>query len=301
VRVNLNSQAGGGDGQPDTVIVNGTNNDDHFQLTGGIGAIFVDRALNGVGILGSDGVTDHLTVNTLGGNDTVDHSALEADLIGLTVNLGDGQGGGDANTRFVDRLYQDLLGRAADAAGLAFWKGKLDQGLMTRSQVAAAIEGSTDYMTIVTQKAYQQFLHRGADQGGVNSWVDFLRQGHTIEQMEAGLIGSAEYFQVRGGGTNDGFLSSLFQDALGRAIDAGARAAFGAALASDATTGQVAAAVLSSLEGVQDTVQGFYRSLLGRPADNGGLNNFVSALQHGATDQQVIATIAGSDEFFANV
>src|SRR5439155_6973258 len=40
---------------------------------------------------GSDGTTDHLTVNTLGGNDTVDSTGLPAGLIGLTVDLGDGQ------------------------------------------------------------------------------------------------------------------------------------------------------------------------------------------------------------------
>jgi hypothetical protein len=42
-------------------------------------------------ITGSDGATDHLTVNTLGGNDALDSTTLPAGLIGLTVNLGDGQ------------------------------------------------------------------------------------------------------------------------------------------------------------------------------------------------------------------
>ena len=61
-----------------------------------------------------------------------------------------------------------------------------------------------------TLEAYQQFLHRGADQGGLDAWVAFLQQGHTVEQMEAGIISSPEYFQVRGGGTNAGFLAALY-------------------------------------------------------------------------------------------
>jgi acylphosphatase len=251
-----------------------------------------------VNITGAEGANDHLTVHTLGGNDVVDASGLAANLIGLTVDLGDGQG--DANTRFVEQLYQDLLGRQADAAGLAGWLAALDQG-MTREQVAAGIENSTESLTDVVQKAYQQFLHRAGDQAGVTGWVNFLQAGHTIEQMEAGIIGSPEYFQVRGGGTNNGFLAALYQDALNRGIDAGGQAGFGTALANGATTGQIAAAVLSSPEGIQDEVQGFYRDLLGRPADSAGLNGFVNALQHGATDQQVIAAIAGSDEFFARL
>ena len=42
-------------------------------------------------ITGAEGTNDHLTVNALGGNDVVDASDLPANLIGLTVNLGDGQ------------------------------------------------------------------------------------------------------------------------------------------------------------------------------------------------------------------
>jgi uncharacterized protein (TIGR03118 family) len=207
---------------------------------------------------------------------------------------------GGANARFVDQIYQDLLGRQADAAGLAGWVNMLEQG-MTRAQVVAAIENSPEYQTVLVQKAYQQFLHRSAEQGGLNGWVAFLQQGHTVEQMEAGIIGSAEYFQTRGGGTNNGFLAALYQDALNRNIDAGGQAGFGAALGNGATRSQIAATVLTSQEGLQNDVQGFYRNLLGRPADNSGLNTFVTALQQGATDQEVLAVIAGSDEFFANL
>src|SRR5262245_12161852 len=107
--------------------------------------------------------------------------------------------------------------------------GQLDQG-MTRTQVVAAIEQSMEFQTNVVQKGYQQFLHRAADQAGLNFWVNFLQQGHTVEQMEAGLAGSPEYFQNRGGGTNAGFLAALYQDALGRTIDAGGQAAFTQAL-----------------------------------------------------------------------
>jgi uncharacterized protein (TIGR03118 family) len=207
---------------------------------------------------------------------------------------------GGANARFVDQLYQDLLGRQADAAGLASWLAGLDQG-MTRAQVVAGIENSTEYRAVLVQQAYQQFLHRSADQAGLSAWMAFLQQGHTVEQMEAGIIGSPEYFQTRGGGSNNGFLAALYQDALNRALDAGGQAAFGAALANGATAGQIAASVLSSAEALQGDVQGFYRNVLGRPAEGAGLNAFVSAMQQGATDQQVMAAIAGSDEFLANL
>jgi Ca2+-binding RTX toxin-like protein len=292
--------SGTGDGAADTVIVNGTARGDIVRIAPGDKptTIAVTGLFSQVNITGAEGANDHLTVNTLGGNDAVNSSGLPANLIGLTVDLGADQG--DANSRFVDQLYEDLLGRPADGGGLAGWLAALAQGI-TRAQVAFAIENSPEYLTDVVQKAFQQFLHRVGDPAGVAGWVNFLQAGHTIEQMEVGIVGSAEYFQVRGGGTNAGFVSALFQDALGRAPDAGGLAGFTRVLAAGATTGQVAAVIFGSLEFQQDLVQGFYRTFLGRQADSAGLSGFVNAMQHGVTDQQVIATIAGSDEFFARL
>jgi uncharacterized protein (TIGR03118 family) len=207
---------------------------------------------------------------------------------------------GGANARFVDQVYQDLLNRQADPAGLAAWTGALDRGV-TRAQVVAGIESSTEYQTVVVQKAFQQFLHRPADAAGLNAWVNFLQQGHTVEQMEAGLLGSPEYLLSRGGGTNNGFLTAVIQDTLGRAVTPADQATFGIALANGASTGQVAASILGSQQGLQAIVQGFYGNLLHRAADNAGLTAFTNAMQQGLTDQQVIAAIAGSDEFFANL
>ncbi len=91
VQLNLNGSAGGGDGRPDTVIVNGTSGGDAIRVAAVGNTALVDGLFPAVRITGSDGTADHLTVNALGGNDTVDSTALPAGLIGLTVDLGDGQ------------------------------------------------------------------------------------------------------------------------------------------------------------------------------------------------------------------
>jgi hypothetical protein len=167
--------------------------------------------------------------------------------------------------------------------------------------VAAGIENSTEFRTDAVQNAYQQFLRRSADPGGLAFWVNFLQQGQTIEQMEAGIVGSAEYLQTRGGGTTAGFLTALYQDALGRAIDTVGQGIFTQQLAGGASRGQVASQVFASTEFQQALVQSDYRLLLNRVADPAGLNAFVTALQQGQTDQQIAAAIAGSDEFFARL
>jgi uncharacterized protein (TIGR03118 family) len=205
-----------------------------------------------------------------------------------------------ANQNFVAQLYLDLLHRPVDSGGLAGWTRALDQG-MSRMQVVLGIEGSTEFLSGEVKGLYQQYLHRTADAGGLAAFTDFLAHGGTVEQAAARIAGSTEYFQVRGGGTNNGFLAALYQDALNRNIDPSGQASFGMILANGASRQQVAADILSSPEFFQDTVKGFYLNLLHRAADAGGLNGFANALAGGATDQQVIAAIAASDEFFAKL
>jgi hypothetical protein len=83
----------GADVQPNSVIINGTNGDDSIQIVPDFTGtnITVLGLSPTVTITGAEGTNDHLTVNTLGGNDVVDSSSLPAGLIGLTVNKGDGQ------------------------------------------------------------------------------------------------------------------------------------------------------------------------------------------------------------------
>src|SRR5262249_30958179 len=73
LNLDLNSAAGTGDGANDSVIVNGTNGNDAIQIAAfdngtriAIGGLFPF-----VNITGAEAI-DHLTVNTLGGDDVVD-------------------------------------------------------------------------------------------------------------------------------------------------------------------------------------------------------------------------------------
>ena len=59
---------------------------------------------------------------------------------------------------------------------------------------------------------------------------------------------NAAPFQSRGGGTNQGFLTAVYQDALGRAIDTSGQTFFTQALAAGASRDQVAAIIVSSVE-----------------------------------------------------
>ncbi|HLJ95683.1 MAG TPA: DUF4214 domain-containing protein [Gemmataceae bacterium] len=205
-----------------------------------------------------------------------------------------------ANQAFVAQAYLDLLQRPADTGGLATWTTLLNQG-MSRTAVVEAMESSPEYRADVVQSLYTQYLHRIADTGGLTGFVAFLGAGGSAEQVAAIMAGSSEYFQTRGGGSNSGFITALYQDALNRTADAGGQAAFSQALANGMTRTQVAAAIVSSAECHRDLVQGYYQAFLRRAADSGGLNAFTTLLGQGTHDQDVIAFVMGSNEYLARL
>jgi hypothetical protein len=111
------------------------------------------------------------------------------------------------------------------------------------------------------------------------------------------IASSPEYFQNRGGGTNDGFLTALYADALNRGVDAGSRMGFDSPLNGGGSRQQVATAIFGSAEYAMDLVQSFYQKFLHRAADSSGLNTFTGVLQGGGRDEQVILDLVSSPEY----
>ncbi len=104
-----------GDGQPDSVVVNGTNGADVIDVVGaGTSASVIGLAAQ-VSITNAEGANDALAVNALGGDDRVTATTLPAGVIKLTVDGGAGEddllgsqgadvfhGGGDGDFVFGD-------------------------------------------------------------------------------------------------------------------------------------------------------------------------------------------------------
>jgi parallel beta-helix repeat protein len=204
---------------------------------------------------------------------------------------------GTANQRFVSEVYNDLLHRPVDANGLAYWSAKLDGGT-TRAQIVAGIENSDEYRHDEIDALYVHYLHRHADPSGLSAFNDALKHGATDEQVAAGIAGSDEYLALHGG-TNDGFLNALFEDALNRPIDPAAKTAFEQFLDHGMTREQATAIVLGSAEYHNDLVAQVYLDVLDRQVDAGGQSYWAGKLADGQTDEQVLAGIIASDEYFA--
>ena len=88
IALDLRGPNGGGDGAADTVAVNGTQAQDVFSAAGNAGGVDVLGLKARVGIYGQEQANDRLTLNGLGGDDTIDATTLAADGIQLTENGG---------------------------------------------------------------------------------------------------------------------------------------------------------------------------------------------------------------------
>jgi Ca2+-binding RTX toxin-like protein len=88
VNVDLLGALGGntGDGQPDRLVVNGTEGDDTIDVSGDAGGVKVSGLAATIGILHAEAANDRLEINTLAGTDSVDSAGLAAGAIQLLVD-----------------------------------------------------------------------------------------------------------------------------------------------------------------------------------------------------------------------
>jgi hypothetical protein len=282
-----------------------------FQVVVGAGATAVNVAgvtLSGTatGFAPQDMVTlvNNLSAVPLTGGPSNGASVILGQM-GFTAAVNTGTGNNDVvltavgtrNQIYVSNLYVVLLDRPVDPSGLANWTAQLDHGA-SRQQVAAGIMSSGEYLTLEVTKLYQAYLRRQPDSGGLAANVQLLQQGATIRDLKANFLGSAEYFQTQGNSTNDGWLSAVYLDVLGRGIDPSGLANWTQQLNAGVSRTAVANSILLSAEANTRLVEGFYLQYLGRPSDPSGLQGFVGQLTAGVSEESVIQQIVTSDEFF---
>jgi hypothetical protein len=100
---------------------------------------------------------------------------------------------GGSAVGFVSALYQDLLNRPVDAAGLATFTGQLATGT-TRSAVAEELLTSAEYRSDLIASYYQAYLGRPADAGGISTFLAQFTQGASNDAVQAALLGSGEFY-----------------------------------------------------------------------------------------------------------
>lgn len=121
--------------------------------------------------------------------------------------------GGNAEN-WVIGMYHDLLGRAPDNAGLAYWTNQIASGESEYS-IALGFAASSEREGDVVTKDYQTYLGRSPAPDEVSYWVDqFVNHGQRNEDVIAGFIGSSEYYNDpnQGAGNATTWLDSVFNE-----------------------------------------------------------------------------------------
>lgn len=115
---------------------------------------------------------------------------------------------------FLTDIYSSLLGREADATGVATWQTQFEAGA-TRGEVIAAIAGSEEAAGLSNEDfvsaLYTAALGRDAEEAGLNNWVSLLASGASRTEVADSIYSSAESNHV----INTDFVESLFDNALG--------------------------------------------------------------------------------------
>lgn len=147
-----------------------------------------------------------------------------------------GQSLGDAE--FVQRLYQNVLGRLPDPGGQAHWTGVLARGADRAAVLADISESAENRQTTAplvqaglwqldpaaaqAARMYDTVLGRLPDAGGLAYWTDALGGGSLgLQDMANGFVASPEFQAVYGALSNRDFVAEIYANTLRRPGDAG--------------------------------------------------------------------------------
>ncbi len=142
---------------------------------------------------------------------------------------------------FVDFMYQQANGRAAEAGGREYWIGRLAGG-MDRSELVVEFSESAEHRgktasTVAqgyfdTDDSYQaitllydSFAGRGPDADGLTFWAERLKGGsQSIGEIANEFSNSAEFKAQTGSLSNAELVEYMYHNTLDRAPDAGGKA-----------------------------------------------------------------------------
>ncbi len=236
------------------------------------------------------------------------------------VNFADGwvEFSGAEEGAAVARLYRGILGRDADAAGLAVQVSAFGQ--VGAVGVAAAMLASPEGRVVANgpihsyvAQLYRQQLGRAPEEGAAEYWEAQLAAGTSRAVMAAAIATSAEAGLDHLGLTRRGLVVShlealevgeAYVGVLGRRADAAGLAFWTEHREAGATKAGIARALSGSAEfrdtfgGLDDLafIRALYHNALGREAEPGAPEAYAALLREGASRADLAAAFQESPE-----
>ncbi len=211
---------------------------------------------------------------------------------------------GDLSDReFVSRQYEDFLGRAPDAAGLAFWTNELQAG-QTPAALIENLVSSPEFerTNAPVIRLYYAHFRRGPDFEGLRFWTDRLANGETLDNVSENFTESAEFQAKYGELENAEYVELVYTNVLDRAADAEGLDYWTGQLESGVTRGTVMALFADSAEFRTKTdglvkASMLYIGLLHRSPDEGGLTYWAGKIDSGVAYRDIMSSFLGADEY----
>jgi len=128
-------------------------------------------------------------------------------------------------TAYVDKAYQVLLLRAADASGRSTWVGKLADRSASLRSFARGLQFSSEGYRAQAKQQLKTVLGHDNDTAGATYWGNWLEgtgAGTTNDHLTARLATSTEFANDHV--SDASFVDAMFPIALGRAADSSGRA-----------------------------------------------------------------------------
>ena len=189
---------------------------------------------------------------------------------------------------FITGLYQDLLSRNPDPAGLAYWSSLITAGGATRSAVATAILSSPEALATEVAGYYQTDLGRTAPisvlktDPGVLNWVQLIYSGISPQSVETYILASGEYLKAHGASPVP-VVAAWYPKVLGRPADSYGLAVWSNVLWSGVAPITVIQAINNSPEAKVTRVAQYFTRYLGRPTTLAGLKADPGIVAFGAS------------------
>lgn len=228
---------------------------------------------------------------------------------------------------FITRLYELVLGRKPDAAGLDNWKTLLLNKEKTGAEVAEGFVMSKEFIAQnltddeYVEVLYQTFLNRKSDEAGKEDWVKRLSEGLSRMYVFKGFAESEEFGNICDSyGITRGevvltdimdlnpdvtmFVYRNYKQFLDREPDKAGHLEWVTWLVQgEQSPKQVAYGFVFSdeLEAKhlpnEEYVKVLYRGIFDREADKTGLETWVTLLNQGKSRAEIFDGFADSDEF----
>lgn len=258
---------------------------------------------------------------------------IDAQVVTSQITLEDKTFGGndDPVQAFVERLYNLVLLRSADASGLADWTGKLKSGENTGAKVAEGFFMSQEMINRHVSNeeyvkiCYRVMMNREADPAGLADWVDKLDNGMSRYFVLSGFTNSQEFGLICAGyGITSGqiysnqardvnygitsFVARCYTKVLEREFDEDGMNSWCQSLL-DANDKRLHAEnvasngffhsqeYLNKNTSNEEYVNTLYRTFLGREADPAGYADWKGKLDAGVNRDEVLYGFSRSAEF----